>query len=228
MQHRTVDELMTKKVVSVGPATPFKEIVKELAQNDVTAVPVVDAGNRVVGVVSEGDLMCKSADQTDPFGRLPVPCLEAWERARAEGTRAEELMSAPAVCARPGWNVVEAARLMAVEGVKRLPVVDEADRLVGIVSRGDLLRVFLRDDRAIREEIVHDLLERTLGLAPSAVAADVSEGQVTLTGSVQDRGTVPALVRLCRAVDGVVSVRERIVQQQQERAGYSPPRRRSP
>ncbi|MFF4219446.1 MULTISPECIES: CBS domain-containing protein [Streptomyces] len=228
MQHRTVDELMTKKVVSVGRETPFKEIVKELAQNDVTAVPVVDAGNRVVGVVSEGDLMCKSADQTDPFGRLPVPCLEAWERARAEGTRAEELMSAPAVCARPEWNVVEAARLMAVEGVKRLPVVDEADRLVGVVSRGDLLRVFLRDDRAIREEIVHDLLERTLGLAPSAVAVDVSEGQVTLTGPVQDRGTIPVLVRLCRAVDGVVSVRERIVQQQEKRAGDSPPRRRSP
>ncbi|MEV5378280.1 CBS domain-containing protein [Streptomyces nondiastaticus] len=228
MQHRTVDELMTKKVVSVGRETPFKEIVKELAQNDVTAVPVVDAGNRVVGVVSEGDLMCKSADQTDPFGRLPVPCLEAWERARAEGTRAEELMSAPAVCARPEWNVVEAARLMAVEGVKRLPVVDEADRLVGVVSRGDLLRVFLRDDRAIREEIVHDLLERTLELAPSAVAVDVSEGQVTLTGPVQDRGTIPVLVRLCRAVDGVVSVRERIVQQQEKRAGDSPPRRRSP
>ncbi|MEW2032763.1 CBS domain-containing protein [Streptomyces roseifaciens] len=227
MQHRTVDELMTKKVVSVGLETPFKEIVKELAQNDVTAVPVVDAANRVVGVVSEGDLMCKSADQPDPFGRLPVPCLEAWERVRAEGTRAEELMSAPAVCARPEWNVVEAARLMAVEGVKRLPVVDEADRLVGVVSRGDLLRVFLRDDRAIREEIVHDLLERTLGLAPSAVAVDVSEGQVTLTGSVQDRGTVPVLVRLCRVVDGVVAVRERIVQQQQERAGDSPPRRRS-
>ncbi|MCF3103189.1 CBS domain-containing protein [Streptomyces roseoverticillatus] len=226
MQHRTVDELMTKKVVSVGPETPFKEIVKELAQNDVTAVPVVDAANRVVGVVSEGDLMCKSADQTDPFGRIPVPCLEAWERARAEGTRAEELMSVPAVCARPEWNVVEAARLMAVEGVRRLPVVDEADRLVGIVSRGDLLRIFLRDDRAIREEIVHDLLERTLGLAPSAVAADVTEGQVTLTGSVQDRSTIPVLVRLCRAVDGVVAVRQRIVQD--EHAGDRTPRRRSP
>ncbi|MEV4925372.1 CBS domain-containing protein [Streptomyces roseoverticillatus] len=226
MQHRTVDELMTKKVVSVGPETPFKEIVKELAQNDVTAVPVVDAANRVVGVVSEGDLMCKSADQTDPFGRIPVPSLEAWERARAEGTRAEELMSAPAVCARPEWNVVEAARLMAVEGVKRLPVVDEADRLVGIVSRGDLLRVFLRDDRAIREEIAHDLLEHTLGLARSAVAADVTEGQVTLTGSVRDRSAIPVMVRLCRAVDGVVSVRQRIVQD--EHAGDRTPRRRSP
>ncbi|MEU2868626.1 CBS domain-containing protein [Streptomyces olivoreticuli] len=210
MQHRTVGELMTRKVIHVGPEAPFKEIVKELAENDVTAVPVVDGEDRVMGVVSEGDLIAKSAGQTDPFGRIPVPSLEAWERARAEGTRAEELMSAPAVCARPGWNVVEAARLMAVQNVKRLPVVDEADRLVGIVSRGDLLRIFLRDDRAIREEIVHDLLEHTLGLAPSAVSVGVSEGQVTLTGSVAPRSLIPVMVRLCRAVDGVVSVRERI------------------
>ncbi|MFF4161251.1 CBS domain-containing protein [Streptomyces sp. NPDC001678] len=222
MQHRTVDELMTRNVVRVGPDTPFKEIVRELAENDVTAVPVVDTGGRVIGVVSEADLMRKSADQPDPFGRVPVPSLESWERAKAEGARAEEIMSAPAVCARPEWNVVETARLMTAQNVKRLPVVDETDKLVGIISRADILRVFLREDAAIRAEIERDLLEQTLGLAPSAVRAEVSEGQVTLTGSVEARSTIPLIERLCRSVDGVVSVHQRLAYTTDDTGGGFP------
>ncbi|MEU8547671.1 CBS domain-containing protein [Streptomyces roseoverticillatus] len=222
MQHRTVDELMTRNVVRVRPDTPFKEIVKELAENDVTAVPVVDTGGRVVGVVSEADLMRKSADQPDPFGRVPVPNLEAWERAKAEGARAEELMSAPPVCARPDWNVVETARLMAAQNVKRLPVVDETDKLVGIISRADVLRVFLREDDAIRAEISHDLLERTMGLTPPAVRVEVSEGQVALTGSVEARSMIPVIERLCRSVDGVVSVHQRLTYTSDDTGGGFP------
>ncbi|WP_344027322.1 CBS domain-containing protein [Streptomyces luteireticuli] len=222
MQHRTVDELMTRNVVQVRPDTPFKEIVKELAENDVTAVPVVARDGRVIGVVSEADLMRKSADQPDPFGRVPVPNLEEWERAKAEGARAEELMSAPPVCARPEWNVVETARLMTVQGVKRLPVVDEADRLLGIISRADILRVFLRDDSAIRDEIHRDLLRRTLGLAPSEVIADVKDGQVTLTGSVEARSLIPVIERLCRSVDGVVAVHQRLTYANDDTGGRFP------
>lgn len=201
---------MTRKVVSARPDMPFKEIARLLAENDVTAVPVIDASHRPMGVVSEADLLRKSADQPDPSGRVPVPHLEAWERAKAEGARAEELMSAPAVCARPEWTVVEAARLMAVQDVKRLPVVDETDKLLGIVSRSDLLRIFLRHDAAIREEIEGDLLRHTMGLAPGAVTAEVDNGQVTLRGSVEAAPLIPIIVRLCRGVDGVVSVEEHI------------------
>ncbi|QKV90590.1 CBS domain-containing protein [Streptomyces sp. NA02950] len=210
MHHRTVGELMTRPVVRVPRDMPFKEIVALLAENDVTAVPVVDASGRPVGVVSEADLLRKSAGQTDPSGRLPVPHLEAWERAKAQGARAEELMSAPAVCARPEWSVVEAARLMSARHIKRLPVVDETDKLLGIISRGDMLRIFLRHDEAIQEEIERDLLRRTLRLAPSAVTVDVREGEVTLDGSVGTRSLIPVLVRLCRGVDGVVSVTQHI------------------
>lgn len=103
-----------------------------------------------MGLVSEADLLRKPSGQSAPSGRVPIPRLEAWERAKAEGACAEELMSAPAVCAHPEWIVVEAARLMALQNVKRLPVVD---RLQGIVSRSDLLRIFLCRDDAIREEI---------------------------------------------------------------------------
>lgn len=201
---------MTRKVVRVRRDVPFKEIVRLLAENDVTAVPVVDELDRPMGVVSEADLLRKSSGQSDPSGRVPMPHLEAWERAKAEGARAEELMSAPAVCARPDWTVVEAARLMAVQNVKRLPVVDAADRLQGILSRSDLLRIFLRRDDAIRDEINRDVLQSTMRLGPSEVTAEVHEGQVTLGGSVDVRSLIPIIVRLCRSVDGVVSVSERI------------------
>ncbi|GEK01164.1 CBS domain-containing protein [Streptomyces sp. ATE26] len=210
MHHRTVEELMSRDVVRARPDTPFKELVRLLEDNGVTAVPVVDEIGRPMGVVSEADLLRKSADQADPSGRAPIPRLEAWERAKAGGSRAEELMSAPAVCARPEWTVVEAARLMETQKVKRLPVVDEADRLLGIVSRGDLLRVFLRRDEAIREEITTDVLRRTLGLEPRDVTAEVRDGRVTLAGTVEHGSLVPVVEQLCRGVDGVVSVTARI------------------
>ncbi|MEV5845345.1 CBS domain-containing protein [Streptomyces sp. NPDC051985] len=206
MHHRTVEELMSRPVVRARRDTEFKELVRLLAENDVTAVPVVDDLGCPVGVVSEADLLRKSADQADASGRVPIPHLEAWERAKAGGSRAEELMSAPAVCARPEWSVVEAARLMETQHVKRLPVVDEADRLLGIVSRGDLLRVFLRPDDAIRGEIARDVLHRVLGLEPADVAVRVREGRVELTGAVEYRSLVPVVEQLCQGVDGVVSV----------------------
>ncbi|MGY1398850.1 CBS domain-containing protein [Streptomyces sp. SS10] len=210
MQHRTVAELMTRNVVTARRDTPFKEIARLLAENDVTAVPVVDDLDRPVGVVSEADLLRKTVDQADPSGRVPVPHLEAWERAKTEGSRAEELMSAPPVCARPEWNVVEAARLMETQHVKRLPVVDETDRLLGVVSRGDLLRVFLRRDEGILDEITGDVLSRTMRLAPSEVTVDVRDGRVDLRGSVEYRSLIPVIERLCRSVDGVVSVGEHL------------------
>ncbi|MHC3469546.1 CBS domain-containing protein [Streptomyces sp. 7R007] len=206
MQHRTVADLMTHNVVRARLDTPFKEIVELLADNGITAVPVVDETDRPLGVVSEADLLRKCAVQTDPSGRTPVPHLEAWERAKAEGATAAELMSAPAVCARPEWTAVEAARLMTLRNVKRLPVLDEADRLTGIVSRSDLLRMFLRRDDAIRDEITQDVLRRTLHLAPSEVTAEVREGKVTLAGTVEASSLIPVIERLCRNVDGVVSV----------------------
>ncbi|MFJ9582508.1 CBS domain-containing protein [Streptomyces acidicola] len=206
MHHRTVAELMTRDVVRARRDLTFKEIVKLLTDHDVTAVPVVDEQDRPLGVVSEVDLLRKSADQADASGLTPIPHLQAWERAKAEGARAEELMSAPAVCARPDWTVVEAARLMEVRQVKRLPVVDDADRLLGIVSRSDLLRIFLRRDDAIHDEITQDVLRRTMGLDPSQLTVQVRDGRVDLHGSVEFRSLIPIIEQLCRSVDGVVSV----------------------
>ncbi|GGS89087.1 hypothetical protein GCM10010222_33220 [Streptomyces tanashiensis] len=207
MHHRRISRLMTRKVVSVRGDASFKEIARTLSQHQVTAVPVLNGGGRVVGVVSEGDLLRKTADQAAAPGGLPaVPDLEAWERAKAEGTRAEELMTAPAVCARPDWTVAEAARLMEVQGVKRLVVVDDEDRLVGIVSRRDLLGIFLREDDDIRREIVEDVLGDTLRLESAALGVEVHDGRVDLSGRLPFRGMIPAIERMCATVDGVVSV----------------------
>ncbi|MEU5217345.1 CBS domain-containing protein [Streptomyces sp. NPDC020807] len=207
MRHRRIGRLMTRDVVSVRGDAPFKEIVRTLARNRVTAAPVVDGGGRVVGVVSEADLLRKTADRAAaPDGLPAVPDLEAWERAKADGTRAEELMSAPAVCARPEWTVAEAARLMEVQRVKRLVVVDADDHVLGIVSRRDLLGVFLREDDDIRREIVGDVLGDALRLTPAAVAVEVRDGRVELAGRVPFRAMLPTVEHLCAMVDGVVSV----------------------
>ncbi|MGW7573316.1 CBS domain-containing protein [Streptomyces sp. NPDC054765] len=208
MEHRTIDELMTRQVVSVQLDTPFKDIAQILADKAVSAVPVLDSLGRPAGIVSEADLLRKAADRSDLSGRTPLPHLEAWERARAEGRTACELMSAPAVCAHPEWTVVEAARLMEVQNVKRLPVVDETETLLGIVSRSDLLRVFLRQDKAIQEEIAREVIGRTARLGAAGVTADVVQGQVALHGSVDEPLLTPVLVRMCAGVDGVVSVSE--------------------
>ncbi|MFE5191555.1 CBS domain-containing protein [Streptomyces sp. NPDC056628] len=203
MWHRTVSDLMTTSVVKVHRDTGFKDIAKLLAEYDVTAVPVVDDEDHVVGVVSEADLLRKEAALLEPAGLLrPGPA----DRVKAEATTAEGLMSGPPVTARPQWTAVEAAQVLERHHVKRLPVVDETGRLLGLISRADLLRVFLRGDAAIREEISGEVLLRTLGIAPGAVAVRVVDGRVSLKGVVERASLVPLVVRLCQGVDGVVDV----------------------
>ncbi|MCU7826422.1 CBS domain-containing protein [Kitasatospora sp. DSM 101779] len=210
MRHRLVGELMTSAVVHVRPETGFKDIVRLLAEHDITSVPVLDQEDRPVGLVSEADLLLNEAAQEDPSGLMLTPRLESRERTRSRATTAAGLMTSPVVCARPEWTVVEAARLMQGKRLKRLPVVDEAGRLVGIVSRSDLLRVFLRQDRAIREEIRRDVLRSTLDIDPDTLDVRVHDGFVTLAGTVDHPGQVPVVERLCRSVDGVVGVTGRL------------------
>lgn len=210
MRHRIVSELMTTDVVNVRQDATFTEIAKLLAEHDITAVPVVDDTDRPVGVVSEADLLRKEASRPETTGLLPAPHPESAERTKADATTAEGLMTSPAVVARPEWTMVEAARTMEHNRVKRLPVVDESGRLIGVVSRADLLRVFLRGDRAIREEITGDVLMRTLGIPPTAVTVHVVEGRVTLRGTVERTSVIPVALRLCRGVDGVVDVSEHL------------------
>ncbi|MFI7355327.1 CBS domain-containing protein [Streptomyces avidinii] len=197
MRHRSVADLMTHTAVTVRRTTAFKEIARLLREFDITAMPVTDEAGHPVGVVSEADLLRR--------------------RPAGGAATAEDLMTSPAVTARPGWSVVRAARIMQRHRVKRLPVVDEEGRVVGILSRSDLIQLFLRRDHAIEEEILEDVLTRTLHLAPSAITVEVDDGLVTLSGTVPQPGLLPVVVRLCQSVDGVVDVDNRLTSTEAER-----------
>ncbi|GHH59617.1 hypothetical protein GCM10018781_03170 [Kitasatospora indigofera] len=206
LTHRTVRDVMTRDVVRVAPATGFRAIVELLQEYGITAVPVVDEDDRPVGIVSEADLLRTQSAQEDPVGLQPPP---AAGPGRAGAATAQQLMTSPAVCVEPGSTVVAAARLMSGRHIKRLPVVDEEGRLAGLVSRGDLLKVFLRDDRAIRQDVVEEVLSHVEGVSPAAVGVEVAQGRVVLSGTIAPPYLVPVVLRLCRSVDGVVSVTDR-------------------
>jgi CBS domain-containing protein len=195
-----VDDVMTRDVVSVSPGAAYPEIVAKLLDRGVSALPVVDASGRVVGVVSEADLLPR-VEVTDGARR---------PRRKAHAMRAEELMTTPAITIRPGAAIAEAARVLDAMRVKRLPVVDTDGRLLGIVSRRDLLRMYTRRDDEIRADIVDTVLRRDLWINPTTVDVGVEGGVVTLEGEVETRSLAGFAVRLVAAVPGVVRVDDRL------------------
>ncbi|MEV7026161.1 CBS domain-containing protein [Kitasatospora sp. NPDC093558] len=199
---------MTSPVVRVAPETGFREIVALLTDYDITGVPVVDADGRPLGVVSEADLLRTLAAQEDTGSLLPAP--ESAHAGLGGAATAADLMTTQPVCTTPGTSVVAAARLMSRHGLKRLPVLDDDGRVIGMVSRGDLLRVFLREDRVIRREIVEEVLGRIDGVSPAEIGVEVEQGRVVLSGTVPEPHLVPIVLNLCRSVDGVVSVTDRL------------------
>ncbi|MEL5955926.1 CBS domain-containing protein [Streptomyces sp. CLV115] len=197
----TVSDVMTHTAVAIGREASYKEIVELMHQWKVSAVPVLEGEGRVVGVVSEADLLPKEEfRQEDP--ELPGRPEEA---SKANAVSAGDLMSSPAVTVHPGATLAEAARIMARKRVKRLPVVNDLGMLEGVVSRSDLLKVFLRPDEEIDEEIRSAVVA---GLSPpEQVEFTVVDGVVTVRGPLRDRSLVPLLARAVRAVEGVVDVR---------------------
>ncbi|HSA49076.1 MAG TPA: CBS domain-containing protein [Yinghuangia sp.] len=203
-----VNDVMTRTVVAVRRDASFKEIVQAMEGWQVSALPVLEEG-RVVGVVSEADLLPK-----EEFGDSPPHLFESRRRiadlVKAGGVTAEELMSTPAVTVLPDTTLAQAARIMAVRGIKRLPVVDEADMLQGIVSRADLLKVFLRPDDDIEEEVRRTVVAYLFPAFSHAIHVNVRDGIVTLRGHIGDSSLIPVAVRLARAVEGVVDVQPRL------------------
>ncbi|MET8638551.1 CBS domain-containing protein [Streptomyces sp. NPDC004096] len=200
-----VDDVMTHSVVAVGRAAPFKDIVRLMEQWQVSALPVLEGEGRVVGVVSEADLLPKEEFRdSDPDRYTQRRRLS--DLAKAGAMTAEELMSAPAVTVRPGSTLAQAARIMARFGVKRLPVVDGEGMLEGVVSRADLLKVFLRPDNDIADEVRRDVVDILFPAPAEPVHVMVTDGVVTLTGKITDATLIPVAVRLARAVEGVVDV----------------------
>jgi CBS-domain-containing membrane protein len=202
---------MTHEVVTVDEQTAFKEIARLMADVQISAVPVLDADGRVVGIVSEADLLLKEeSPQGPPGGWLFEGRRHREERAKATGDTAVELMTAPAITVGPDATVAEAARLLHRHQIKRLPVVDPPGPLLGIVSRADLLKVFLRSDHQIAQDVRRDVFQRALWVDPDTVAVEVRDGVVTLTGQLERRSLIPIAVSLVHGVDGVVEVVDRL------------------
>lgn len=206
----TVADVMTRKVVAVLPGADFKELVTTMLRWKVTALPVVEGEGRVVGVVSEADLLLKEEFHEHRLGLVEqLRRLDA--TAKAGSRRANELMTSPAITVAPGASLPYAARLMATRRVKRLPVVDASGTIQGIVSRSDLLKVFLRPDDEVAAVVRRDVVEHLFPLSRQQVDVRVDAGVVILSGQVRDGTLIPLAERLTRAVEGVVDVRCELV-----------------
>ncbi|WP_326791231.1 CBS domain-containing protein [Streptomyces sp. NBC_00841] len=195
----TVSDVMTHTAVAVGRQASYKQIVELMEQWKVSALPVLEGEGRVIGVVSEADLLPKEEFRFDD-PTCPTPSLS--DAAKASAVSAEELMSSPAITVHASAALAEAARIMARRRVKRLPVVNDTGMLEGVVSRSDLLKVFLRPDEEIAEEIRHSDLP-----IAAKIEVSVADGVVTVGGVLPEPRLAPLLARAVRAVEGVVGIR---------------------
>ncbi|GAU69194.1 hypothetical protein SSP35_11_00130 [Streptomyces sp. NBRC 110611] len=201
-----VGDVMTRTVVAVGRDARFKEIVETMEQWQVSALPVLAGEGRVIGVVSEADLLPKEEfRESDPDRMEQLRRLDDTRKAGA--LTAGELMSTPAFTVHADATLAAAARTMAHQSVKRLPVVDAEGMLQGIVSRADLLKVFLRSDDELAEEIRADIVDHLFAAPAGDLRVTVVDGVATVSGHVRDTSLVPVAARLIRAVEGVVDVR---------------------
>jgi CBS domain-containing protein len=200
-------DVMTTDVITVGELTPYKEIVDVLVTHAVSAVSVLADGGHVVGIVSEAGLLHKMEfTGVEPYAGLLERKRRRIARAKSGGDTARDLMTSPAIVVGPVESLATVAKLMDAERVKRVPVVDGHRRLVGIVSRRDLLRLYLRDDESIRTEIVQEVLLRTLWIPSGTITVAVDRGVVSLSGTVDRGSTVPLVARLVEGIAGVVDV----------------------
>ena len=205
----SVKEIMTTQVVAVKLGASFKEMAAALRQNRVSAFPVVDDDGKVIGVVSEADMLAKEVLNADHTGTITA-MLHRREQDKADGLTARDLMTHPAVTVTPDDSVEQAARLMYTLQVKRLPVIDRSGGLVGIISRTDVLAVYDRPDSGIRQEIIDNVIVEGFLQDPDQFTVDVQAGVVTLEGSPDSVALGHDLVGKIRHVQGVVAVRDRL------------------
>lgn len=205
--HR-VRDVMTRAVVAVGRRALFKDIVERMRQWQVSALPVLAGDGRVIGVVSEADLLPK--EEFRDGGQGPSAEGGLTGLAKAGAVSAGELMSAPAVTVHADTTLAEAARVMALRRVKRLVVTDAEGVLEGVVSRGDLLKVFLRTDSDLADEIRHDVVGAHFPAPAELVHVTVVEGVAVLTGQVRSDDRIALAARLVGGVEGIVGVECRL------------------
>ncbi|WP_282703536.1 CBS domain-containing protein [Streptomyces sp. CC219B] len=206
-----VRDVMKRSVAGLSADTPFLDIARMLARRQTGAVPVVDDSQRVVGVVAESDLLARAASLAAPADRpgLFAKVHGRHRHAADAGDTAATLMSAPALTVHPWTAVVDAARTASRSRIRQIFVTDHHDRLVGVVSRSELLQALVRDDEAIRTEIVEHVVREELGVDPAQVRVEVRNGTVTLAGSL-DAELVPRLTEAVARIPDVVQIEDRL------------------
>jgi CBS domain-containing protein len=195
---QTVEQVMTTSVVTVTPETPIAEVARILVERGISGLPVVDSEGKVLGIVSEGDLLVREAGHWSD------------EKHQARGGKVDartagEAMTSPALTIEPFRAIRAVAEIMIESHVNRLPVVDPDGRLIGIVSRADLVRAFVRTDAQLEETIRREVLIRDMWLDPDKFEVHVDHGAATVTGTVIKRSTADVIGRLLAMVPGVVS-----------------------
>jgi CBS domain-containing protein len=205
----TVREAMTASVVAVRAATPLKEVARLLVEHRISGLPVVDDGT-VLGVVSEADFLMKEqgaeAIPHRPLARLFGESQSSRsQQAKVDALTAGEAMTAPAVTIEPGRRIIEAAAIMTARGLNRLPVVEDG-RLVGIVTRADLVRAYVSSDDELVRTIREEVLLRTLWLDPVPFDVQVADGVASIRGRVERRSTAEMIERAVTLVPGIVDV----------------------
>ncbi len=207
-----IKDVMTDDVLTVSTSATLKETAQLLADLGISGMPVVDAEGKLAGVISEADILYKERGHDrrhgGSFAWLFFP--ELLDTSKLDARTAGEAMSAPAVTISPDRPVNEAAGLMLDEAINRLPVVDHDGKLIGIVTRADLVRAFTRTDAEIEDEIRKELVSRTFWLEPTEVEIRVVHGDVTIEGEVDTKADADLLPQLISEVPGVVSVEAKL------------------
>jgi CBS-domain-containing membrane protein len=205
----TVKDVMSTHVIAVRTSASYKEIAAMLRAQRVSAFPVIDEDNKVIGVVSEADLLTKEAFE----GTLPSVLggmAHQRERSKVTAVSAADLMTKPPVTIGPDESVTDAARLMYSTRVKRLPVIRDDGTLIGIVTRSDVLSVYSKPDAEIEHEITHDLIAGTFRCDPARFTVTVKDGIVTIEGTPESTPVGHDIIDAARHVEGVVAVRDRL------------------
>ena len=201
-----VKDVMTSRVIWVRKDAPFRALAAALRRHRVSAFPVLGDDDKVIGIVSEADMLAKEAVDPGVISGL----LHHRDAEKARGTTAGDLMTAAVVAVAPDDTVSRAAQLMYSHKVKRLPVIDAGGHLVGIISRADVLAVFDRTDEDIRREITDEVILGEFLADPQAFDVKVSNGIVTLTGTPETNEAGREIAARVRHVQGVVAVRDRL------------------
>jgi CBS-domain-containing membrane protein len=210
-----VKDVMTTQVIAVRKNATFKDMAARLREHRVSAFPVLDDDNKVIGVVSEADLLPKEALESGGKG---AGFLHHREQVKAAGLTAADLMTSPPVTIGPKDFVSHAARVMYSRRVKRLPVVDDDGHLVGIISRADVLSVYSRPDADIRHDIIEHVILDALLTDPARFTITVKDGIVTAEGMPETASVGRDMIEEIRHVEGVVAVRDRLSYPRPERA----------